>query len=474
MGPTRRFARSLPPALALLLLLAVAAPARAAANRLANPEFDTGLSGWRVDFPQVHYSGADSGFSPDSGSMQIDHPAPQSGLAFTGRQCVAIEPGALYEGAVRAALLGPDHPRGAVFLEIAWHAAADCAGEPLEIVRLAESDERYWFWLILTGEAAAPAGAAAAEFRLGLEKLEAGEWTLQSLFDRAFFGPLGESAEAGGELVVNGQFDAGIAGWEHDEDVVFSGDDASGNPASGSLEIRNDEDDPIGDEDAHQCFAIAPGTYDFAARYRLLGETPVGTANVELRLFSAPGCPDGAVVDNRVLAVGTAREVWTPLQAVDVVVPEGVASARLKLETIKTGAGTLTGRYDQVSFAPASSGGGACVPAPGILCLRGGRFRATADWVTGLGTSGPGFAVALTDDTGYFWFFDPANVETVVKVLDGCPVNERFWVYAGGLTDLGVMLTVTDTLRGAVATYQNTLGRPFETIADVDALDACP
>lgn len=29
-------------------------------------------------------------------------------------------------------------------------------------------------------------------------------------------------------------------------------------------------------------------------------------------------------------------------------------------------------------------------------------------------------AVSLTEDTGYFWFFDPDNVELVVKTLDAC------------------------------------------------------
>ena len=28
---------------------------------------------------------------------------------------------------------------------------------------------------------------------------------------------------------------------------------------------------------------------------------------------------------------------------------------------------------------------------------------------------------------GYFWFFDPANVELAVKVLDGRPINGKFW-----------------------------------------------
>ena len=49
------------------------------------------------------------------------------------------------------------------------------------------------------------------------------------------------------------------------------------------------------------------------------------------------------------------------------------------------------------------------------------------------GTSGRGAAVPLTGDTGYFWFFNSANVELIVKVLDGRTVNGQFWVFYGAL-----------------------------------------
>lgn len=45
------------------------------------------------------------------------------------------------------------------------------------------------------------------------------------------------------------------------------------------------------------------------------------------------------------------------------------------------------------------------------------------------GLSGFGRPVPLTADTGYFWFFNPANVESIVKVLDGRPVNGKFWAF---------------------------------------------
>lgn len=113
-----------------------------------------------------------------------------------------------------------------------------------------------------------------------------------------------------------------------------------------------------------------------------------------------------------------------------------------------------------------------CVASESTLCLADGRFRVESRWSTPQGDGGAAHAVRLTDDTGTFWFFDPANVEQVVKVLDGCGVNGRFWTFAAGLTNVRVVTTVTDTTTGKVRTYTNAQGRPFEPVQDTGAF-AC-
>jgi alkaline phosphatase D len=116
----------------------------------------------------------------------------------------------------------------------------------------------------------------------------------------------------------------------------------------------------------------------------------------------------------------------------------------------------------------------ACVPGPTALCLNGGRFKVTTQWIARDGQSGSGQAVALTGDTGYFTFFSPSNVELVIKVLNGCSVNARYWTFAGGLTDVSVIVTVTDTQTGTIKTYTNPQGTPFQPIQDTSAFTSCP
>jgi hypothetical protein len=117
---------------------------------------------------------------------------------------------------------------------------------------------------------------------------------------------------------------------------------------------------------------------------------------------------------------------------------------------------------------------GSCVPGSTTLCLNGGRFRVQATFATPQGQSGNATAVPETTDTGTFWFFSATNVEAIVKVVSGCSFNQRYWVFAGGLTNVAVTVTVTDTRTGQVRTYTNPQGTPFAPIQDTNAFATCP
>ncbi len=116
--------------------------------------------------------------------------------------------------------------------------------------------------------------------------------------------------------------------------------------------------------------------------------------------------------------------------------------------------------------APADSA--SCVAGPNALCLEDGRFRAEVAWREFGRRTGVGQARPLTNDTGTFWFFDAANVELVVKVLDGRGVNGHHWVFYGALSNVEYTLTVTDTETGESREYHNPLGE-FGSHGDTEA-----
>ena len=123
---------------------------------------------------------------------------------------------------------------------------------------------------------------------------------------------------------------------------------------------------------------------------------------------------------------------------------------------------------------PASTEGG-CVADATTLCLNQGRFEVKIDYRTAAGATGDGQAEGLTPDSGYFWFFDDANVELVIKVIDGCGYNDRYWVFAGGLTNVETHLTVRDTLYSTTTfTRLNPLNQAFAPILSIDAFATCP
>ena len=114
-----------------------------------------------------------------------------------------------------------------------------------------------------------------------------------------------------------------------------------------------------------------------------------------------------------------------------------------------------------------------CTPTSTSLCLTGARFTVQVQWRASESAAfSSGQAVALTSDTGYFWFFEPDNIELVVKVLDGCALNGQYWVFASGLTNVDVDIAVTDTATAQVRHFTNPAGTAFIPVEDTSAF-AC-
>jgi plastocyanin len=116
-----------------------------------------------------------------------------------------------------------------------------------------------------------------------------------------------------------------------------------------------------------------------------------------------------------------------------------------------------------------------CVADDVTLCLNGeGRYRVGVAWDTGT-SSGAGRTFDIAQpDSGLFYFFQESNIELLVKVLDGCGINDRYWVFFAATTDVEFVLTVTDTETGASKVYTNPLGQAANAVTDTQAFATCP
>jgi len=116
-----------------------------------------------------------------------------------------------------------------------------------------------------------------------------------------------------------------------------------------------------------------------------------------------------------------------------------------------------------------------CVADGLTLCLQGNRFRVQGTYLLqNNGGSGSLPMTKRTDASGTFTFSDFSDVQAVVKVLNACDFNNRFWVFIGPLTNQQVTVNITDMKTGAVKVYFNPLGTPFQPIQDIDAFATCP
>jgi hypothetical protein len=117
---------------------------------------------------------------------------------------------------------------------------------------------------------------------------------------------------------------------------------------------------------------------------------------------------------------------------------------------------------------------GICQPTDNQMCLQNGRFLVSVDWEDEDGNTGVGHAIPSTDDSGLFWFFSANNIELLIKVLDGCSINNRYWVFFAATTDQKFTVRITDLKAYQIIVYTNPLKNPADAVTDTSAFATCP
>ncbi len=130
--------------------------------------------------------------------------------------------------------------------------------------------------------------------------------------------------------------------------------------------------------------------------------------------------------------------------------------------------------YTAEADAATDSTPGTCTADTGTLCL-GGRFKVTVAWVTsnmsGVGTTVP---LPANPSSGLFYFFSSDNIEMLVKVINGCALNNAYWVFFAATTNVQFTVTVIDTTTGKTQVYFNPLNQAAAPVQDTSAFATCP
>lgn len=121
--------------------------------------------------------------------------------------------------------------------------------------------------------------------------------------------------------------------------------------------------------------------------------------------------------------------------------------------------------------------GPGCVASGSQLCLRN-RFGVTAKHraggAPGSRTTGNAAVAVSSFESGVLSFFGAANWEVLVKALNACGLNNRYWIYAASTTDVFYRMEVFDYQAFENKIYFNYPGVPAPALTDSDAFATCP
>jgi hypothetical protein len=286
--------------------------------------------------------------------------------------------------------------------------------------------------------------------------------------------------QAGTNLLTNPNFDTGITGWAVGPGATWDPSrDADGNPHSGSLQLSIAT---ANSNESEQCVDVTPGRYELSGKIL----APTGTydagshANLSLWWYSSTPCPDTSGVISFVqssIFFADTQNTWMSVTTGPVVAPAGARTAHIFMIEEPGGNRGLTLNFDDFIFKAVV---GTCVANSTTLCIDDTpgdhRFSVVVSFATseGGGLSGSGEAIPLASlgvtHGGLFWFFGADNPEMLIKVLNACSLNQKYWVFFAAVTNVGFTVTVTDTVSGQQRRYHSPDRQAAAPVQDTSAL----
>jgi len=207
------------------------------------------------------------------------------------------------------------------------------------------------------------------------------------------------------------------------------------------------------------------------------GPTP---NNAELRIGSDilfPHTPSGAIDEVRLWRVARTQDQIRATINLHLGAPQQGLVAVWSLDGVNDPVGGHNGSlHGGAGFLGFPVGPG-CVGSSTQACVQGGRFGITATFRTADApgpTDGTAKVVASGSESAVFWFFAASNWELMAKALNGCGIDNRYWVYNAGLTDRFFRLQVFDYHALQNKVYFNYPGAPAPAITDSAAFATCP
>lgn len=452
-----------------LALTALTLPAARAQNLLNNGKFAGTLTPWVGESDELYYS-ALSASADGTGSAEAIMILTGSVYSGTGNglvQCVSgISAGTTYAFGARIYVPGGQPESGGGFIAVQWYTGTACDGLYLDAANSNVIDtlnEATGHWWPTRAAQVAPQGARSAVI-VGAIVSRAPGTPYHVFFDEIYFQSAGCQVSPSRLCLDDFPQDGRFAVSTHYSTAQGGGLSGDGQAVPlGSLGVGH----------GGLLWFFDPGNPE------LLAKVLDGCAvNGHFWVFLTAGTNVGMTTTVRDSFSGRTQTYVNPDRHAAAPVQDTTA--------FPCTAGDVRSRPAKEARAAGAPRRGAlvapttasCANDTSHLCIDG-RFRVEAVFHTsqGGGFSGTAGAIPLTPlgvtAGGLLWFFDSGNPEMLLKVLDGCSVNGRFWIFYSATTNAGFTVTVTDTTTGAAHSYPNADLHPAAPVQDTQGL-ACP
>lgn len=205
---------------------------------------------------------------------------------------------------------------------------------------------------------------------------------------------------------------------------------------------------------------------------------PPGVSSAPLEIggdASWPYSPNGAMTEVRLWNVArTVDEIRSTIN-IQLKTPQAGLVAVWSMAGANDALGHHNGTFHGVVSALAPAAESTCgFSTSSALCLNS-AFSVNISWRDGT-TTGVGTTVPVNNTgSGLFWFFSPDEWEVMVKVIDGCDLNESVWLFSAATTNVFYRMNVTDVRSGVTKVYFNYPGPPAPAVTDTEAFPgSCP
>ncbi len=132
--------------------------------------------------------------------------------------------------------------------------------------------------------------------------------------------------------------------------------------------------------------------------------------------------------------------------------PDPAQVASLSIDPLPAGAYTVVAVTDG---AETDSRPLVVSPPTSTLSLIGGRFTVNLGWRSAGGPDNVAASRQLSDGSGYFWFYNSADVEVTVKMIDATSFDGYYWLFVASGTTTPFAITVSDTWLSRQVAYES-------------------